>query len=377
VEERLFQGGLFLLPLVCWPGLDHSFSTPKLWLLACLDLGLAARFVARKGWRASGAIEWPWLVWLATLALSALLAPFVSREALLLMVLPLPLCWAARREWLPAILLGSAAESAIAVLQFARLDPLGWLGWHAEVFPSARMRVYGTLGNPDFVAAWLCATLPLYVAVPRKGARRLWWAALALQLAAILATGSRVFLLALPVAAVVLAVRGMRVRAWWLAAVPIAATVLWLSPARPLGVTIEGRLYYARIVASHWRNIPLLGYGPGSFPIEFAQWQIVWLLEGGRASPAARFAGELDHAHNDYLETWVEYGPVGLCAFATLLIWLVVKAWRPRTDPTGVWAGAASLLAIATVDFPFHRPAEWALFWVFLGIVGQSRRILV
>ena len=65
------------------------------------------------------------------------------------------------------------------LLQYGGLDPLRWLGWQAEIFVNPRMRVYGTLGNPDFVAAWLCATLPL-----ARGA------AMALQLAAILATAA-------------------------------------------------------------------------------------------------------------------------------------------------------------------------------------------
>jgi hypothetical protein len=48
------------------------------------------------------------------------------------------------------------------------------LGWQPEIFASPRMRIYGTLGNPDFVAAWLCATLPLWTG--RAGKDRREWA---------------------------------------------------------------------------------------------------------------------------------------------------------------------------------------------------------
>jgi putative inorganic carbon (hco3(-)) transporter len=344
--ERLFAAGVFFLPLVCWPGLDHPFSTPKMWLLGCLDVGLAVRYLLLRQKPRAG--DWPWLLWLGCVGLSAALAPYVSLEALLLILLPAPLCWAVRHSE-RALVLGSLVESAIVVLQYLNLDPLRWLGWQPEIFASSRMRVYGTLGNPDFVAAWLCATLPLYAGLRRN---RYAKAALVFQLAAILATGSRVFLLALPVAAVILVLREGRLWKWWLVGLPVAAALLLISPARPLGVTLQGRLNLAGVTASHWREIPLLGHGPGSFETLFPP---------------------LDHAHNDYLELWVEYGPLGLCAFLLLCGWLMAEAWRvsPGSAP-GAWAGLASLLAVACVDFPLHRPAEWGLYWLLIGIVGKG-----
>ncbi len=361
LAAALLSAGILLLPLVCSPGLARPFSTPKIILLACLDLLAALLFVWGKP-RPAG-LEWPWVAWLAALSLSAATAFFVSLDALLLAALPVPLCIAVRAGLLApervtrTLVWGSAVESAIVLLQYAGADPLRWLGWHAETFANPRMRVYGTLGNPDFVAAWLCATLPL-----ARGA------GIALQLAAILATGSRVFLLALPVAVIVLALRRARIAKWWcLAGLPVAAAVLWLSPARPLGETVQGRMYLARVAVSHWRDIPVFGYGPGSFESQFGCWQAEWIRQHG----PARFAGDVDHAHNDYLELLVEYGPIGLFAFLGLCGWLLARAW-PVESSAGAWGGVAVLLAIACVDFPFHRPAEWTLYWLLLGIAGRS-----
>lgn len=413
--ERLLEGGVFLLPLLCWPGLEHPFSTPKTWLLALLDLGVVVRYLQGSPWQggiaplaqrpcsagadssqapspervkpagASDFSGWPWLAWLAAVALSAAIASYASFQALLLTVLPLPLCWALTQGRLPAgrvmraLAWGSAAESAIVLLQHWRLDPLTWLGWQAEVFRSSRMRAYGTLGNPDFVAAWLCATVWLSVGLlatnTKKTVRYASAAAFALQLGAILATGSRVFLLALPAGAAVLAARRTGGRKWLWAGLPVAAALVWFSPARPLGTTIQGRLYLAQVTSSHWRQIPLVGYGPGGFQLQFAEWQVEWLRQHGPGRADRRFAGDLDHAHNDYLELWVDYGPVGLCAFLGLCGWLIGKAWRlrPKIAPAfggAAWACAASLLAIACVDFPFHRPAEWGLYWIVLGALA-------
>jgi O-antigen ligase len=267
------------------------------------------------------------------------------------------------------------------VLQYAGADPLRWLGWIPETFSNPRMRVYGTLGNPDFVAAWCAGTLPLIVtsAAERRGAGVLHalarWTPVALHLGAMLATGSRVFLLALPAAALGVLVRRAALNKWWLAmAAAFVAAAVWLSPARPLGATIDGRLYLARVAASGWRHVPLTGHGPGSFETQFARRQVEWLREHPRERAGAEFAGAVDHAHNDYLEMLIELGPVGLGAFFALgglLAWGAHRVGRDR-QALAAWSGVAALAAVALVDFPFHRPAEWALFWMFLGILGES-----
>jgi putative inorganic carbon (HCO3(-)) transporter len=359
--KRALAAGVFLLPLVCWPALERPFSTPKIAWLLCLDLVVLAMGVRGR---------WPWPVWVGAVGLSAAFAPFVSLEAALLALAPLPLWWAGRsvERLREAVVWGSVAESALVALQWVRLDPFAWIGWRPEAFSSARMRVYGTLGNPDFVAAWLCATLPLHFR-----ARMPWWrwAAAALQAGAILATGSRVAVLAVAAAAVMLAVRGVRLGKWWLLAPPLAAAALWLSPARALDVTLQGRLYLARVTASHWTQIPpLTGFGPGSFRLKFPGWQADWLRQHPDRETFARFVGQTEHAHNDYLEFGVEYGLLGLGAFLGLSAWLMAKAWR--NGPPGAWAGLACLLAAACVDFPFHRPAEWGLYWLMLGFAGSA-----
>jgi O-antigen ligase len=386
-SERVLLAGVFLLPLVCWPGLDRPFSTPKVWLLAGLALvvllgavsdHLEAGCPAATRPRALDAIGWPILAWLAALGLSAAVAPFPSLDALLVAVLPVPVFLAIRaghldaRRLVRAIVWASVLQSAIAVLQWAGFDPLRVPGWIPDVSGAARMRVYGTFGNPNFVAAWLCATLPLVV--PRSARRAVLAAAASvLQVAAILATGSRVVLLSLPVVLAVMVLARVRPRTWWLAALPIAASVLWLSPARPLGDTIEGRYYLARVTAAHLAEVPIAGKGPGAFVAAFAGWQVQWLRQHGTEPAARRFAGPIDHAHNDYLEFWVEYGPVGFVSFLVLSGWLVKRSWPPRAWTQVVaLAGAASLSVTALVDFPFHRPAEWALGWMLLAVAGSA-----
>ncbi|MEN6535894.1 MAG: O-antigen ligase family protein [Bryobacteraceae bacterium] len=372
----------FGLPLLWWGGLENPFVVPKLLLVAGLDLAVGVRLLQTRKLRLQESSTcWPWLLWLGTVALSATIGRYVSMEALLLTLLPLPLAWALFSGVLPAhplqrgLLWGSVAESVIALSQYFGLDPLALL-WRPDLTGSSRMRVYGTLGNPDFVAAWLCATLPLYVHVPGKGPKRLLWGVLlALQAGAIFVTGSRMFLVALPAVAVALALRGSRRMRVCMAGLPLVAALLWFSPARPLGVTVQGRWYLARVTLDHWRQVPVFGFGPGSYRLQFAPWQTEYLSGQGERTNSLQFAGLVDHAHNDYLELWVEYGWAGLTAFLILTYWLMRRAWRLGTNQSlscsgSSWAGVAVLLAIAVIDFPLHRPAEWALYWMFVGMLG-------
>ncbi|MCE5306250.1 MAG: O-antigen ligase family protein [Acidobacteriales bacterium] len=387
--EWLVYGSIALLPLACWPNLDHPFESPKLWLLAVVNVALVARYLLARPKldRPSGTSDWLWLAWLAAIAVSALAAPYVSLGAMLLLAAPIALSFALERGMISrervcrAILAGSSAMCAVAVLQYAGADPLRWLGWEPESFSSLRMRVYGTLGNPNFVAAWCAGVLPLAVtraAMRRSGGRRaafVSWGVAALHLGAILATGSRVLLLAIPVAIAAMAVsRGAKLSRWWLAAAGLVLlAAVWLSPGRPLGVVLDGRLYLARVAWSGWRNIPVVGHGPGSFEVQLAKQQTAWL----RAHPGegTAFAGAVDHAHNDYLEMLIELGPLGLGTFVALA---GVFIWRARRAPDdavvlGALGGAAALAAVALADFPFHRPAEWTLLLTLLGVAGQSK----
>lgn len=359
----MIPAAVTVLPLACWPAASRPFSAPKLWVIAVIDLLIGAQYINRSG-KAFAWPSWPWLAVIATVSLSAVTAPLLSPAAFLLFILPLPLILGGV-DAPRALCVGSALESAIVVLQFLGHDPFPWLGWVPETFASSRMRMYGTLGNPDFVAAWLSATLPLCALVPR---RAVCLALAGLQLGAIFCTGSRVLLVALPAALLAFAVASRRFEKWWLLAVPLMCAVVWFSPARSLGATMKGRLHLAAVTAAHLAEVPVTGYGPGAFEVKFVAWQQAWM----RDHPLdRRFEGPVDHAHNDYLEFWVEYGPLGLGAFLALcgsVFWRV--SWRQRSGEIAAALGA--LLAIALVDFPFHRPAEWALFTVLAGINKET-----
>lgn len=75
-----------------------------------------------------------------------------------------------------------------------------------------------------------------------------------------------------------------------------------------------------------------------------------------------------NHAHNDYLELWLETGWAGAAIFAGFMLWLgraSLKAWRGRSRaPRAASAAALLLLAASAVDYPL-RTETLAVFLAF------------
>jgi putative inorganic carbon (hco3(-)) transporter len=376
------------IPLVCWPGLAAPFSTPKLALLAAwVAAGLLAAAAARLPLLAAldsllfGLV----LGWIGLVSISAILAPHVSAEILLLALLPAGafILQAGLKPRADAVLAAVAAAGAvvasIAILQYAGADPFRWLGWAGPADGSPRLRVFSTLGNPNFVAAFLAAAVPAAWAaglrIPDWRMRIAGLAAGGLLLAGgILATGSRAPALAALAVAAWAVFRSLKKR--YLAILPIlfGLLVVGISTARPLADTLEGRLFIWRVTLPHVLESPLVGAGPGSFQLNYPAWETARLAV---ARSEARFAGFQRHSHNDYLETLVDYGVPGLLlllAVPALLFGRFCFTRRDSADPAaeGAAAGAVALMALALVDFPLHRPAEAFLFWLFLAIVHSS-----
>jgi putative inorganic carbon (HCO3(-)) transporter len=276
--------------------------------------------------------------------------------------------------------LGATVCAAVALAQWAGVDPFVLAGWHPPIDgASIRMRVYGTLGNPNFVGVLMATSLPLTLATcgsaaPSTG-RRLALAALAVQAAALVATGSRGAVLGLAAAVTVYAVLrwSRRVRVGLAAVAIFAGLAVWVSPARPIDTTAAGRLHLWRIVSPHAWDAPAVGLGPGAVALRFPEWQRLAAREGVRDR---RFAGLTDHVHNDYLEALVERGVPGLVTMVAPLAALLLLGFRVPRPVTPVLAGTAAAVAAgaacALVDFPLARPTELAWWWVAIAVALQA-----
>lgn len=113
-------------------------------------------------------------------------------------------------------------------------------------------------------------------------------------------------------------------------------------------------------------------------------WERPWLGAGYGAfwtSSAAYVFGdrwyEIDHAHNGYVDLWLELGFIGLIGFAALLVTAQVRAWNVAlSEPQSVsrffpvFLLAAMMLNAVGRVFPEHN----SLYWTLLCYAAVARR---
>ncbi len=378
---------LALVPLFIWPGARQPFVTPRLILLGIADAVLAVLVLLARERHARWppAFAWSTAALVAAFAVSSAFAPHVSLEAMAIALLPLAWAWllAGTRldvERIAATLLAAGTVLAAWTLaQAAGFDPLHAAGWRPAVDYGPRMRMYGSLGNPNFVGAVLAALLPL--AVVRSGSQRqrvLARSIAASYLAALAATGSRGAWLGAAAGLGALAwTRGRPAKrtlgvAWLL----LAATgvAIAFGSVRPIADTLRGRVYIWAVAAPHALDRPVTGYGPGAVASLYPRWEADHLRRGLNED-ARRYAAPQRHLHNDYLETLINLGLPGALAWASVIAAAVASGLRERGDSVHDRAGSAGIVAlavIALVDFPFARPVELFVFWTLAACTAPA-----
>jgi O-antigen ligase len=257
------------------------------------------------------------------------------------------------RLWLA----GAALVSLYALAQKAGFDPV-------PAFRQAHSqdRAMATFGNANFLAAFLVAAWPLtFFLAPGMGVNALRL----LFLAALACTGSRAGFLA--VLFQVLLVPSRDLGRKWLALPVLAAAAAvfhqWMRPTLRLEVWKDSlRLWLAH---------PLLGWGPGSYPL--AMQQAVTANLGGKLAAGNQF---VEHPHNFVLLLLCELGLLGLAAFA----WTLFSAFRPLSlSAAGTPAKRILMVSVAGLIFEnlFDRNLVLAgsafFFWTLLGIQAGSQ----
>jgi len=115
------------------------------------------------------------------------------------------------------------------------------------------------------------------------------------------------------------------------------------------------------------------GHGAGSYEVVFIS----------HAGPT--FGGHFDHAHNDYIQFWVEYGLIGslpLLAFALIALFHAFKALRNQQSNYRSGIGFGVMMAIIAImihsftDFNLQIPANAMTFTVVcaIAVLANSHR---
>ena len=208
----------------------------------------------------------------------------------------------------------AAAALAQALIGHDFLFPL--FGRSAQLF-AGRMRLFSTLGNPNFVATYIAACCPAILAFGLRSSRLRQLAAftwLCVLVAVVIMTGSRAGLLALIAGLSASLLMGPIPRRTSVQSIAIGLLLL-LSLAhssnrnpRSIGDSFAGRsLIWRATLSDSWFRP--LGTGPGTFAYLYPS-RVGTLLTQSVDADTQRFAGREEHALNDWVELWSDLGPL-------------------------------------------------------------------
>jgi O-antigen ligase len=167
----------------------------------------------------------------------------------------------------------------------------------------------------------------------------------------------------------------------WRFAALVAPAVLVLAAAGLVGMAVNPgleravqarsgpdlRFYLNPEVAKAGLTFAPLGSGAGSFAPVYQMFERVDLM-----GPAF-----VNHAHDDFIEVWLEAGVAGAALAAAFLAWWVSATWNVVQDRRGHGAAlslAGSLvvgmiLVHSLVDYPLRTPALAVLFAFACGLI--------
>jgi len=301
----------------------------------------------------------------------------------------------------------SAVTSCYALIQLAGLDPLVW-GRTATY--EGDVRIFGTLGHPNMLGAYLAMTVPLTVWLTiraRGSAERVLWALVAttsaIVIAATLSRGAWIGLAAggaawgalsllgrgrprAPAGAPRGARRSSRVPAAVLASLLLIAVAGVVFARTPMGShlvdrarqiaslsapTTQSRLQIWKAGLGMAHDHPWLGVGLDAFATAFPRYRTAayWQIES-RGTP--------NKAHNEAIEILATQGILGGLAALLVVVFVALAIGRgvARSDGaarSGVIAAAATLVAFAAQDMAsFTIVALGSLAAAVLGWVASA-----
>ena len=266
---------------------------------------------------------------------------------------------------LPISLLGIAQALLPGKLDFG-LQALG------------KMAAFSTLGNPQFVAAWLVFAIPLYPALVARqtsaGARVGAALAALAAVACLLLTRSASGLLAL--AAVALFGLLLRRSAIEVRRIIVGVSLMLVVVAVYLGWsthTGRGRIMIWLETLLIWMRHPWLGVGLGQYNLHQLEAQHRFFALGDWTRDFHQNAAFVLDAHNQYLQILAEQGLLGLGLFL-FLVYLIIRSAGRRLGHDPLSRGLAVAWLGQLVLFLWNAPLFYCpvlvLFWTTAGLLA-------
>ncbi|MDR0748297.1 MAG: O-antigen ligase family protein [Tannerellaceae bacterium] len=128
----------------------------------------------------------------------------------------------------------------------------------------------------------------------------------------------------------------------------------------------NGRLLMWKITARAITHQPVSGTGLGGFPAAFAGEQASYFTSGSASATEKLVAGSPEYAFNEYLQTGLEQGIIGIVCF---LLWLSCCFYAGvRNRRIGAAGGIVAFAVFAASSYPLQLPAFGVLL-IFLSAI--------
>ena len=282
-----------------------------------------------------------------------------------------------RQRLLAALILGSLWPALYALAQTAGFDPLPW----DNTIPG---RSGSTVGNPLFLAGYLVVVIPVTTMYAWRS--RAFFFALALQLAALAATGSRGPILALGLGAAIGGTLIVRPRISWQVWAPSIAVAVGLTAVivaspnlRPPLVNSWLETGSGRVRVLIWDGVRQLfsesgsrfwiGYGPDSLQRVFPRYYVpeIGQIEGTEAMP--------DRAHNEFMDTLVSAGAIG--ALCQLMFFIAVVTSASRISHPQMRAGvlSAAVVHLSEIQLGIATVSSRLAFMTVVALIVGTRAV--
>jgi len=136
-------------------------------------------------------------------------------------------------------------------------------------------------------------------------------------------------------------------------------------------------MLYSSLKMIHER--PLLGFGLGTFNLNYPDFQALYLQE---KPGMIRYLGDHNvlEAHNEYIQFASEIGVIGLLQFLVILLFFYKNSWnflkakgvepKNKVINLGLFLGINIFLIHCLFTFPFHVPFLGASFFILLGLAN-------
>jgi O-antigen ligase len=269
-------------------------------------------------------------------------------------------------SWLRVI---NVVVVSYALIQRMGFDPLAFL-WNTDAF---LQRSFSTLGNPNWLAAFIVLTVPLFF----HNKLRNVWPFLFLNGLALLMTGSKAaFLAVVFMGALAMGLSWKKFLPKWksiitfliIALVGVGLSLFFLYPNL---FALTRSLHSRQIIwANTWKAVSEnpWGYGLETMRLVYPRFNTpeLWSYEDPRS--------HIDNPHNQMLELLVETGPLGLLLFYAMLGGIVFPALRKNENDI------TRLLALGVVGytmtnlFGFKVVPNEVVFWLFLGMLIVAKQ---